>query len=1483
MSETDIAIVGMSGRFPGARDITQYWTLIHSGQEGIQKFTQEELRVSGVSAKQFLDERYQPVAGILEQADCFDAAFFGYSPSEAAVIDPQHRMFLQCAWHALEDAGYVPDAIPGIVGVYAGASESTYLQLMQREQKSRDWTTALHASISNKADFLPSRISYKFNLTGPSVNIQSGCSTSLVAVHFACQSLLTGEIDFALAGGSSVRFPQSVGYLPIDGGVQSLDGHCRPFDHRSSGIVSGNGVAVVVLRRLVDANAAGDHIYAVIRGSAVGNDGSEKIGFTAPSEVGQMRTMNAALSFAGVDPRTVTYIEAHGTATALGDRIEIGALSKVYGDIGPYGLRCKLGSVKANVGHLDATAGVAGLIKAALALKHQILPPVANFEQTNPQLNLDASRLYANGISDTWPAAAHPRRAVVNSVGIGGTNAHIVLEEVASPSVANERGQEADGTASQEWTIIALSALDELSLNRVKDSYCSGSFLRGNLQATAYALLQQKKRFPRRMALLARTNEELLAQLRGARRPHLRPVTSYAHGCKVAFMFPGGGASYQGMARGLYQANAAFREAVLECGTVFSKSAYHDLVMDRFAEHGHCTLEAGSIARTLLSICVVDYGVARSLMSRGICPAYVLGHSVGEYIAAVIAGCMSLEEALLVVMRRGELLDELAVKGEMLSVGASSERVRELCSGVDLAIAAINTPELCTISGTSLDIAEAIKRLELSGIQWTRIPLAIPAHSALLEPVIPTFREVIAKVKLRPPTIPIVSNLTGTILTEREACDPEYWVRQLRSQVKFSACIETMRAIPNVVFVEAGPGKSLSAFATAHGGAAAPVIAVPAMRRPDDPSDDVLTFAACIARLWQYGVDLDANRTFPGSAHRKVPLPPYPFLEESHWYGRQPSAEAEPLHESAPDLSSWFFTPMYREMTALRLSRVRTDDVHWIAVGVSPRGEGGSVTCLTEHSDVEVFQWSQLPETLRLSATKTVINAFFDGLGEEVQDADAPTWLTDACLKLRILLGRIQNVGGHEVIINLITKSSVPGFGPGAGSLAGEAFIAAGKVAAQEFSHVYIRSIDTDEPESLCLSHAPFCATTTRDRQVVVRQTRCWASSLDRADLSHDEGEAVALREGGVYVLVGGSGTVGQHLAKCLFQAYRARIAIFSRTEFDTDAVNATAKELCAPRGHLILCKANVSDPVQLSSAFAHVEATWGEINGVLHLAADTRSPSIRCMLRDLTAVDCAEQFTPKISGVFSLEKALARRRFGFCALFSSNASVFGGIGQTAYAVANAFLDGFARRKQRQGDRRWISANWDGWIVDDEVHKGRRSSLDDLAMAPKESFAAFQEVVRAIDYPNIVVSKADVQPRISRWLALESDVAKAGGAPHVVSDDRRRLALDEIGTIVYDAWQGLLNVPDIDLDSNFFQQGGHSLLGLQLMARVEAATGVRVPFFKFSLDATLSNLIKLVNDMLCAKTPAPAAVIAGGRTAIATLADLLNVHRGSRD
>ncbi|MCX6981412.1 MAG: type I polyketide synthase [Verrucomicrobia bacterium] len=863
-----IAIVGLAGRFPGARDVRELWKNLCAGTESITRFTDEELLAAGTSPEFLADPQYVRARATLNDADKFDAAFFGLTPRDAELTDPQHRIFLECAVHALEDAALDPARFNGSVGVFAGSSLNTYLlhNIGSHPEVLANFVTQFQADgyqllLGNDKDYLATRVSYKLNLRGPSLNIQTACSTSLVAVVQAANALLSYQCDAALAGGVSITFPQERGHVFQDGSIASADGHCRAFDASATGTVFGHGCGVIVLKRLTDALADGDHIYAVIKGAAVNNDGAGKVSYMAPSVAGQSEVISLAHALAGVTADSIGYVEAHGTATPLGDPIEIAALTSAFRATTQALGSCLLGTVKSNFGHLEAAAGVTGLIKTALALHHGKIPPSLHFKTPNPRIDFANSPFKVVTQLTDWQLGVHPRRAGVSSFGVGGTNAHVVLEE--SPAVVRNPSE-----ASAQLLVLSArtaSALDTATTNLA-------AHLREhpetNLADTAFTLQLGRQEFQHRRIIVANRVDETadLLEQRAPRRVFTKGDRTGSP--SIVFMFPGQGAQYARMGAELEKQEPVFREALGRCAEILYPQLACDL---RDAMRSEEQIAQTEITQPALF--AVEYALAQLWLSRGVRPAAMIGHSLGEYVAAVLSEVMSLEDALRLLVGRAKLVQTLPAGGMLAARLPESDAVELLGDG--LSIAAANSPQLCVLSGTFGAIEAAEKKLEARGIAARRLRTSHAFHSAMMEPAIAPFLKLLETVPLHEPRIPYISNVTGKWITATEATDRNYWAGHIRQTVQFSAGVSELMKDSGHILIEVGPGNGLTQLVRQHGSNEA----FPSLQ----DGDEIAANLTALGRLWLSGVQVDWTALHAGKPRRRTSLPGYPFERQRHW------------------------------------------------------------------------------------------------------------------------------------------------------------------------------------------------------------------------------------------------------------------------------------------------------------------------------------------------------------------------------------------------------------------------------------------------------------------------------------------------------------------------------------------------------------------------------------------------------------------------
>ncbi|NEQ29719.1 MAG: SDR family NAD(P)-dependent oxidoreductase, partial [Leptolyngbya sp. SIO4C5] len=1332
IDDLDIAIIGMAGRFPGANTLEQFWHNLQHGVESISFLSEETLRAAGVTPDQWNQPHYVKASAKLDDIEWFDAGFFGISPREAEIMDPQHRLFLECAWEALETAGYAPQ---GSIGVYAGANMNSYLINLYSHQ---DLMADLGEQITfgNSKDFMPTRLSYKLNLQGPSLNVQTACSTSLVAVHVACQSLLNQECDMALAGGVSVKMPQTTGYRYREDDIFSPDGHCRAFDAQAQGTVFGSGVGIVVLKRLTEAIADGDCIQAVIKGSAINNDGSLKVSYTAPSVAGQAEVIVEALSAAGVTPDTVSYIEAHGTGTAIGDPIEVQALTQAFRTGTTQTGFCALGSVKTNVGHLVSASGIAGLIKTVLALKHRQIPPSLHFQQPNPQIDFASSPFYVNTQLAEWPSNGAPRRAGVSSFGMGGTNAHVVLQEaLPRPAAAPSRPEQ----------LLLLSAKTPSALETATQNLATHlQQAQPNLADVAYTLQVGRKAFDYRRMVVCQNTSEAVQKLSTGEPPH---VLSHHHASgsppTVVFMFPGQGAQHVAMGRGLYQTEPVFRQQLDQCCQLLKPHLGLDLreILYPSAEASQqaATDTLGQTCYAQPALFAIEYALAQLWMSWGVQPEACIGHSLGEYVAAALAGVFTLEEALGLIAARGRLMQQLPA-GAMLSVHASPSDLQPFLEK-RLTIASHNSPSHCVISGRAAAIAEAESALTQAGIRCRQLAVGHAFHSADVDPILDAFAAALQTIDLKTPQLPFLSNVSGTWIRPAEASDPGYWVRHLRQSVLFSEGLTEVLRQPARVLLEVGPGRTLSTFAKHH---AKEAVVLTSMRHPQDESADRAVLLRALGQLWLAGGTVDWAGFYRQEQRQRQPLPTYPFERQRYWIDRQPAATSgtpQPSLAKKADIADWFYVPLWQQSV---LTRPQPLEAGTFLVFADELGLGDQLAHRLQQQGhrVTIAQLGEKFEQLD-QATYQLNPAQpeqYDRLLQELSASDrwpeqivhswtitasAPASLTLDCLDdsqtrgFYSLLFLAQALGRHSlnqplpvtvISSHLQRVLETDSLCPDKATLLGPV-----RVMEQEYPQLNCRSVDVSLPaldsrqfQQLVSTLLVELQAQPRDRCVAYRGQQRWVQVFEPLPLPETQ-TVPQLRSQGVYLITGGLGGIGLAIAEYLAKTVQARLILLGRSapakadwpqwleeqglEDETSQKIQHLQRLEAAGAEILVIRADVTHSAQMQQAIAQSLACYGTIHGVIHAAGLPSGGVMQGKTRD----GVESVLAPKVKGTLILHQVCQDLPLDFFVLCSSLNAVIGGVGQVDYCAANAFLDAFAHAHADPDGPLTLSLSWDAW------------------------------------------------------------------------------------------------------------------------------------------------------------------------------------------
>ncbi|AKT41198.1 hybrid non-ribosomal peptide synthetase/type I polyketide synthase [Chondromyces crocatus] len=1484
----DIAIVGMAGRFPKAKDLDAFWRNLREGIEGISFFDEAELTAMGVRPEVIRDRRFVKAAPVLDDVDRFDASFFGFSPKDAAIMDPQHRVFLECAHHALEHAGYDPATHPGPIAVYAGTSLSTYLLFnLLPSPAFEDLEDSFQLMLGNDKDFLSTRVSYKLGLRGPSVDVQTGCSTSLVAVHLACQTLLSYQCDMALAGGVSVHLPQRTGYFHEEGGIVSPDGHCRAFSAEGQGTIFGSGAGVVVLKRLEDALADGDTVHAVIKGSAINNDGSLKIGYTAPSIEGQAEVVARAHAVAEVDAATITYVEAHGTGTVVGDPIEVAALTRAFRATTQETQFCALGSVKSSIGHLDAAAGIAGLLKTSLSLRHREIPPSLHCEPLNPRIDFESSPFYVNAELRAWEAGATPRRAGVSSFGIGGTNAHVILEE-PPPAMASME--------ATPWQLLLLSARTPSALERMTEELAMHLEREPavNLADVAYTLQVGRQGHTHRRVLVCKDREDAIGVLKGADAARVFTAFQPSGSRPIAFLFPGQGTQYPRMAQGLYEQEPLFRRHVDRCAEILRPELGLDLRRLLYPapggeEHARRALDRTELTQPALF--VIEYALACFWMDLGVRPEALIGHSIGEYVAACLSGVLSLEDALSLVVVRGRWIQQLP-PGAMLSVALPEAQVRALL-GARLSLAAVNGPSLCVVAGTSEDVERLERQLAEAGTETRRIHTSHAFHSAAMDVLVERFTERVRQTTLHAPRIPYVSNVSGTWITEGEATDPRYWAHHLRQTVRFGDGAATLLKLQDAILLEVGPGRTLGTLIRQQLAASASQVVVGSLRHPQDGVPDRAFLLSTLGSLWLAGVSPSWHVLQEGTQRRRIPLPTYPFERQRYWIDPQgPLGEAGKGRASTRAASTrqlWipFWKPAVRatragEVAAGRGAEDGTESAtgRWLVfldeggwaerIAARLRHLGHEVVCVIAGAafcqvDAHTFRidphdpggYELLVDALQAAGAlpSGILHAWSidpeDVVGTCPRGVvDGASWVVRALgprcapqpLRVVVVSRGAQSVTGEEALV------------PAWAALQG-----LGDVVPREHPNVTWQNVDVALPASGSWQAEQLVEELLRDCLgpdeagfLAYRGGRRWTRDVEPVVGERTASRGATLREGSVYVVVGGASAPGLACAEHLARTVRARLSVLVPAGFpergawdgwlaahgEAEPVSRCVQRLMALEGtasELLVLGVEVEDATALSAALCRVEAHFGALHGVVCVPGAASDVAGQGAVQE--APEGVWGHVARMGrGIDALACALGERRLDVCLVGASEASVPGDVGLAARAAASGYLEAFAHVQARRGAAWWVS-------VDEE---------------PGQVLAeALEHVLTLRGTPRVVVSTEDL--RENGAVSVRSPRLQFVGTPVEGSGEGAALQhprpsvrtayvapRDERERMLAGIWQALLGIQEVGVHDDFFELGGHSLLATQLASRMRDAFQVEVVLGSLFDTPTVAGLSGVV-------------------------------------
>ncbi|MEM8531242.1 MAG: SDR family oxidoreductase [Chloroflexota bacterium] len=1526
LTGSEIAIVGMACRFPGASDIQSFWHNLCQGVDSLTDFTEEELIAAGVDPKLLQLPNYVKTASILGgDEELFDAAFFGYTPREAEFIDPQQRLFMECTWQALEDAGYDPARFPGTIGVFGGAKTNTYVLNIIANRDRLGAVDNFQIAVGNDLTCLTTRISYKFNLQGPSYAIHTACSTSLVAIHLARQSLLTNECEMALAGGVAVNVPYKTGFLYQEGGVAPPDGRCRAFDAEARGSIFGNGVGVVALKRLEDALADGDNVYAVIKGAATNNDGAAKASYTAPGVDGQMNVILDALADAEVEPSTISYIEAHGTGTLLGDPIEMRAITKAFQTATDATGFCRIGSLKTNVGHLETAAGVASIIKTALALKHRQIPPSLFFTQANPSIDFTDSPFYVNTTLSDWDTTLIPRRAGVSSFGIGSTNAHAILEEAP---------QRAPSSSSRPWQVLLLSAKTSAALDKMSTNLAD--WLEANPQIpiadAAYTLQIGRQPYNYRQVLVCQDRQDAITTLRSNdKQRNFKSVHEQAES-PVIFMFSGLSDQYINMAASLYAYEPTFQNAVDFCATFLMPLLDCDLRSLIYPEGVETALAATKNSRIDLrqmlrrdgtsashdqplhetvfaqpALFVVEYALAQLFMEWGIQPQAMIGYSIGEYVAACLAGVFSLEDALTLVAQRARLIQEQPI-GAMLAVNLPEKEIHTFL-GSHLSLAATNGPQSCVVAGSVEAIQELKQLLTNKAIVHQQLQTTHAFHSHMLRYGAPALVDLCQQMTFNKPSIPYVSNVTGTWITDEQATDPHYWATHMCETVRFAEGIHTVQQNGHGVLLEIGPGQALCSFARQllELNDNADRVILPSLPPAYHQQPDLAFMLTTIGRLWLSGVSVDWESFWANERRYRVSLPTYPFERKRYWI----DPPSDPQLLSAPqkdegkkaDIADWFYVPTWKEHP-LPTTSANPKEVSWLIfldeTGLGHRlaaqlrqkrhivttvAAGAQFAC--DNADTYVIDPTQQSHYVTLFRQLDEQNRYPDSIlhmwsiGTADQTVTTKASFTQAQNHgLYSLMSLAQSLGiqGRDTMVDIaVISSHVQSVNskepvhPERATVLGPCLIIP-----QEYPNIICRNIDIEHPDStqeqpLIDQIIAECVTQPPEYMVAFRGSTRLVQTYVPERVEHPDSSAIRLRERGVYLISGGLGDIGYHIARHLAQTVQARLILTRRSELlprdqwddwlithdkknPHSRVIAQIRELESLGADVLVLSADVANPDHMQTVVAQAFDHFGTINGVIHAAGVLDSDTFK-VIQQASRRECEQHFQSKVYGLLVLQQALQEIELDFCLLMSSISSILGGLGYIGYATANIFMDAFARSLHHNGQTQWMSVQWDSWHRKDETDQSSAlgATLVELAMTPQEGVAVFDRIMSLGIFSTMTLSVSELQMRIDQWVNLKAmRSATSPGQEGVIAfnanpQDTLIPSSDDLTASIQSIWQRVLGLEQVGIHDNFFDVGGNSLTGMQLLAELKRELNVQVAPVALFESPTISALTRLLS------------------------------------
>nr|WP_314491689.1 non-ribosomal peptide synthetase/type I polyketide synthase [uncultured Chryseobacterium sp.] len=1493
----EIAIIGMAGRFPEADNITQYWDNLQNGKDCISDFTEEEIILEGEPETLVKSSAYVKSNAYIKTKKYFDSEFFGYTPHEAELMDPQVRIYHECCWEALEDSGYTFSANDK-VGVFSAASPSVAWQLFSTKNNQDNFVDGFTASHLRDATFLSSRISYKFNLKGPAILVHTACSSSLVSIHQACSSLLLGECNIAVAGGVNIVNYSKKGYLYQEGMIHSKDGRCRPFDADSSGTVGGEGAGVVILKRLKDAIKDRDNIYAIVKGSAINNDGSNKVGYTAPSVKGQAEVIRKAHKMARIEQSTIGYIETHGTATSLGDSIEVEALNEVFGSSALN--TCAIGSVKSNIGHLDTAAGVAGFIKAVLAIKNKKIPASLHFEQPNPRVDFKGGPFYVNNKLKDWNGN-EPLRAGVSSFGIGGTNAHIVLQEAPEALASSE---------SRKKKLLVLSAKTSNSLN--ENIIRLNEFLKNNkninLADTAFSLQKGRERFKYRKTVICNDIEDASDKLEESLSYNDVEAHAKEDIQNIIFMFPGQGTQYSDMCKDLYHSEKIFRNKVDECFAIASQYSSEDFSSILFPDGASGkNINNTEVAQPLLFI--IEYALAHLLQQWGIKPDYMVGHSIGEYVAACVSGVFTLNDAIRLVIKRGELMGK-AEKGSMLSIEIESDKLN-LPSGIDIAV--INSEKSIVVSGTDQDIEEFSNELGRKGIINKKIHTSHAFHSYMMDSILDEFEKEFSHISIQKSQIPYISNITGDFVDDHQISQPSYWSRHLRNTVNFFKGTETLLKTGGACFIEVGPGRSLSNYVSDSSSMDESHVIINMVRHAKQSIDDQEYILGKLGSLWEHGVNINWDQFYNEEERNKVSLPTYAFekLEYVTDFNLNrllnTQLKQDNFSESFTNIEEYINVPYWKRSVlpnkAVELSEssstflVFSGDKEKFSDSIIKnlrsygqnvieiqKGEGFSEVNQNTFK-LNIGSSEEVSELWKHFRQKEIIPdhiIYCLTLDEEYQKGNYDTIdkkINDGYLGLCNIAQSIAGSGqSGKISISVVGNYLAQVTQQDEVDALKAMIYSPVQIIPSEISNVRCKIIDIpypfqnnneDDEYILKIENEVFYEA-SESPCVAYRYNERWVQTYEQLQHNPKTDSDVKITEKGVYLIIGGTGGIGLSIAEKLAENYSADIILVQRSEFPekkdwNDLLNSEKTDETLRRkiqkikdienygSQVKLYRSDITDEKQVQELTLKIKNDYPSVNGILWGAGEVDYGGI---ILNRAKEDFISYSSAKVHGLLLLEKYFDFSQLDFLALFSSvgNAIYQVKFGQIAYNAGNEFLENYAYAARKSGINA-ITINWCDWfdtgLTYDSVRKAENIQDSDLinskihnGIYPEKGIKIFFKCLQNKGTVYTIYPQ-DLNRNIDQQRKKLENTRQEIFSLMPQNQEEGLVNSEEILVDLFSAFFG----KKVSRENNFFELGGDSLKAMNLIARINQKISSNLTISDIYKFPTVKELTEMLGDL----------------------------------